>query len=61
MVNEETKEADYGGMFTMMVSLIKIGTHPIKNSSDPIGFPLKIAELLSWYTCPYLSNLKAKY
>ena len=30
----------------------KVSTLQLKNSPDPIGFPLKITKLLTWYTFP---------
>jgi len=33
----------------ILISKVKVLTIRLKNSSDPIGFPLKVTELLTWY------------
>jgi len=36
--------------------LLKTSTIWLKNSSVPMGFPLKVTELLTWYTFPIYLN-----
>ncbi len=34
----------------LSIVIPKTSTIWLRNSSDPIGFPLKVAELLTWHT-----------
>jgi len=51
------------GLLLERLSIImpKASTIRLKNSSDLIGFQLKVTELLNEYNPPYLFNLKVKY
>ncbi len=39
----------------LFILIPKVSTIWLRNSSDPIGFPLEITELLTWHTFPCIS------
>jgi len=52
---DEKDFADFIGVLCLKVILqgLTLMFSRLRNSSDPIGFPLKVTGLLSWFTCPY--------